>query len=160
MKKLIALLLCILCIFSGCGGNQKSEVEITSDTLITALSSVESFDKSVIYTEETDPNELLGRPNNYIGKADFSDTRCEQWSEDNLAGGTFEYFSNEADCDSRYEYLLKLSDPSLGALGVNQYIYKYSTVILRVDFELTSTQAEEYRDALTSYLSEEPEQSY
>lgn len=160
MKKRIALLLSMVCLLSGCGGIQKTDVEITSESIVTALSSVETFGQSIIYTEETDPNGSLGKPNNYIGKADFSDTRCEQFSEEDLVGGTFEYFSTKSDCDDRYEYLMKFTDPSMGAFGLNQYVYKYSTVILRVGYDLTSAQAEEYRDALTSYLGEESEQSY
>lgn len=159
MKKIAVMLVCLVLLLSGCSGEATQEVEITSETLLSALSSVPTCGETIIYTEETDPNEKLGRPDNYIGKADFEDTRCEQLGE-YYTGGTFEYFSSEKNCDSRHEYLLKLSDPSLGAFGVNQYIYKYSTVILRVDYDLTPEQAEEYRDAMTAYLGEEPEQNY
>ena len=159
MRKIIVMLVSLLLLLSGCGSEPKQEVKITSETLLAALSSVSTCGETIIYTAETDPNEKLGRPDNYIGKADFEDTRCEQLGE-YYVGGTFEYFSSEKNCNSRHEYLLKLSDPSLGAFGVNQYIYKYSTVILRVDYDLTLEQAEEYRDAMTEYLGEEPEQNY
>ncbi len=161
MKKILLLLLSLTLAFSltACGEPEK-EVEISSDALLSALSNVSTMDKTIIYDEDTDPNENLGRPEQYIGKASFSDSRCEQILEDNLEGGTFEYFETKEDCNARHEYLLAFDDPSMGAFGLKQYIYKYSTVILRLTHELTIDEAEEYRNVMSEYLGEEPTQNY
>lgn len=160
MKKGIAMVLSLLLLLlAGCG-DEASTLQITSDSLSAAISGVEGFGSTIIYTAETDPNELLGRPDNYIGKFDFSDTRCEQYSEEDLVGGTVEYFEDAGDCTDRYDYLQQMNDPSLGAFGTNEYMYKYNTVLLRVSYELTEEQAEAYRDAMSAFLGEEPEQSY
>ena len=45
----------------------------------------------VVYTEETDPNKFLGRPNQYISKLNFSDTTLSP-NADNLNGGGIEVF--------------------------------------------------------------------
>lgn len=172
MKKKLCFSLSVLCCLfmclSGCNKTQtvgtqeplpESKPEITAESLIAAISDLENFGESIIYDENNDVNELLGRPNQYIGKVDFSDKRCEQYGE-YLVGGTFEIFSSEKDCNSRHTYLLQFTDPSLGAFGLHQYIYKYSNVILRIEYDLTSSQAEEYRDKFTEYIGEEPEQNY
>lgn len=113
---------------------------------------------TVIYDESTDPNELLGRPGEYIGKADFEDTRLEQVNinagfENDYTGGTFEIFSSSDDCQKRYDYLLSLRDPSMGAYGLNEYMYKYDCVLFRVDYALTPEQAQEYHDIFDSIMT-------
>ena len=77
---------------------------------------IEAFDES------TDPNGNLGRPGEYISKADFEDTRLEQYGE-YLVGGTIETFENESDCNNRYKYLKTLQDSSLGIPQSNRYHY-------------------------------------
>lgn len=104
-----------------------------------------------VWDEKTDLNGLLGRPNQYIAKADFEDTRLEQFST-NLNGGTVEVFANEQDCEARYSYLEAMSDPSLGVIGVNEYMYKGERVILRVSFDFTPSEAKEYEDAFNSLI--------
>lgn len=36
------------------------------------------IDNIIVYTEDTDANKLLGRPNQYISKANFADTTVKQ----------------------------------------------------------------------------------
>ena len=168
----LSVLCCLIMCLSGCNTSNnntqtsdtkepipESKPEITSEALLATISSLENFGESIIYDENTDENELLGRPNQYIGKVSFSDIRCEQFGDD-LIGGTFEIFSSEKDCNSRYEYVLQFTDPSLGAFGLRQYMYKYPTVLLRIEYDLTPSQAEEYRDKFTEYIGEDPEQNY
>lgn len=155
MKKII-LALCLTMVLFACG----KSVEISSEALTEVLSAVTNFGETRVYTEDTDPNELLGRPNQYIGKMEFSDKRAEQLDQTDYIGGDIEYFANAADTDARFEYLMKFTDASMGAFGLNQYVYKYDTVILRIDYELTPAEAEEYRDVMSDYLGEEPQQSY
>lgn len=108
----------------------------------------------VVYTEETDPNEVLGRPNQYTSKVDFSDTTLEQPTEGDMAGGTIEVFATAEDCTSRYEYLKGFDDPELGAFGLNQYMYKGDTVILRVSYDVTPTNAETYEKAFNELIGQ------
>lgn len=155
MKRLSLVLGCIIALFA-CG----KTVEISSESLTEAVATVETFGQVRVYDEATDPNALLGRPNQYLGKLEFSDTRVEQITPNDYLGGDIEYFATSEDTDARFEYLLKFTDASLGAFGLNQYVYKYDTVILRIDYELTQAEAEVYRDALSDYLGEKPQQSY
>jgi hypothetical protein len=99
----------------------------------------------IVYDEETCPNDLLGRPGQYIGKADWEDTRVEQFG-DSLTGGTVEVFDNQNALIKRKEYL----EPFLEEAMFLQYMYVHKNVIVRIDKELTPTQADEYKDALES----------
>ena len=108
----------------------------------------------LVYNEETDTNNLLGRPNNYIGKASFHDSRIETYGEltpenieDYYNMGTIEVFSNKKDCDARYDYLESFNDPTNEILYLKQYIYKTDCAILRVRYDLTPGQAAEYETA-------------
>lgn len=108
---------------------------------------IEAFDES------TDPNGNLGRPGEYISKADFEDTRLDQYGE-YYTGGTIETFENESDCDNRYEYLKTMQDSSLGAFGLNQYMYKYDKAIFRIEYDLTPDQAEEYHAQIDTIMEQ------
>ena len=157
MRKVASLILLVVMVFSlsACGSSEP-KVEITAESSLTSLQEkISNVTSIVVYDEETDPNENLGRPGQYIGKADFFDDRMED-TEDNA--GTIEFFSSKSDCNDRYEYLCKLSDPELGVFGVNQYIYKYDLAVFRVSFDLTPTQAEEYKAAMDEIMGEVSEQ--
>ena len=157
MRKVASLILLVVMVFSlsACGSSEP-KVEITAESSLTSLQEkISNVTGIVVYDEETDPNKNLGRPGQYIGKADFFDDRMED-TEDNA--GTIEFFSSKSDCNDRYEYLCKLSDPELGVFGVNQYIYKYDLAVFRVSFDLTPTQAEEYKAAMDEIMGEVSEQ--
>lgn len=157
MKRFTIILLSLAVLFglTACGSSEP-EVEVTAESAVTALQEkIPDITSITVYDEETDPNENLGRPGQYIGKADFFDSRME-YEEDNA--GTIEFFSSKSDCDDRYEYLCKLSDPELGAFGVNQYIYKYDLAVFRVSYDLTPSQAEEYKQAMDEIMGEVSEQ--
>lgn len=157
MRKVASLILLVVMVFSlsACGSSEP-KVEVTAESsLISLQEKISNVTSIVAYDEETDPNENLGRPGQYIGKADFFDDRMED-TEDNA--GTIEFFSSKSDCNDRYEYLCKLSDPELGVFGVNQYIYKYDLAVFRVSFDLTPTQAEEYKAAMDEIMGEVSEQ--
>lgn len=157
MRKVASLILLIVMVFSlsACGSSEP-KVEVTAESSLTSLQEkISNVTSIVVYDEETDPNENLGRPGQYIGKADFFDDRMED--TDNNAG-TIEFFSSKSDCNDRYEYLCKLSDPELGVFGVNQYIYKYDLAVFRVSFDLTPTQAEEYKATMDEIMGEVSEQ--
>ncbi|MDP8929539.1 MAG: hypothetical protein M3O70_13450 [Actinomycetota bacterium] len=106
-----------------------------------------------VYTAESDPNSLLGRPGGYVHKANFHDTRIELdpefRSEPNEVrasdGGSVEIFGDEAGARRRTEFLQTLSQ-NLPMAG--EYTYQSGTVVLRVSKELTPDQAAQYEQAL------------
>lgn len=130
--------------------NNKTAEEIANE-LKTRISSVGNI---VAYTEETDLNDLLGRPNQYTSKATFQDTRLEQINLNNEflteeerkepTGGTIEVFNNKDDMLNRKKYIESITS-SISALS--EYIYAEGNVLLRLEHELTPEQAKEYEEA-------------
>lgn len=99
--------------------------------------------KIVVYNEENDLNNLLGRPNQYTSKIQFADNRLDQsYVEENDAkGGTIEVFNSKEDMENRKKYIETISTQ---ASIFAQYIYSKGNAILRLDTELTPEQAKEY----------------
>ena len=189
MKKLFYLLILLLMVFllTACGGetngdelgdqgdavSETEEVQSepepiipeTAEEMLLALQSVnDNVTDILVWTEDNDPNGKLGRPGSYVGKADFSDARVEEYwtteeekTELGLNGGTIEVFGSEKDCNDRYEYLKQFMGADLGAFGLNQYMYKYKLVIFRVSYDLSPSNAEEYKNQMDEILNEESE---
>ena len=125
---------------------------ITIEGVLSALQEQSPYVTDIlIFDETTDPNENLGRPGKYIAKGDFFDDRTED-SDDNA--GTIELFVNQSDCNNRYNYLCKLANSDLGVFGVEQYIYKYKLAVFRVSFDLTPSQAKEYKTIMDGIMGE------
>jgi hypothetical protein len=99
----------------------------------------------VVLTEETDTNKLLGRPNQYTSKTSFEDTRVT----DSKVGGTVEVFANPTDAKTRKDYVERISSSSPMFL---QYIYLKGNVLVRIEKELTPSQAAEYEAALSKIV--------
>lgn len=108
--------------------------------------------KIVVYTEETDLNKQLGRPNQYTSKATFEDKRLEQRTYDEYAdeeinnepvGGTVEVFKTKEDMEKRKKYIEGISS-SISML--NQYIYSKDCILFRLESDLTPSQAKEYEN--------------
>lgn len=118
--------------------------------------------KIVVYTQETDLNNLLGRPNQYISKIIFEDVRLEQVNTNNEflteeernepTGGTIEVFNNKTDMEKRKSYIETISN---SASMFNQYIYANDYAILRLENELTPTQAQEYERVFNEIMSKQ-----
>ncbi len=165
MKKIVVLALGLALMFSltACGNetqpqqeNQQAEqkeepVVLETDKILEKLKTdVANVTEITVFDENTDPNKNLGRPNQYTGKGNFFDDRVE-----NDNAGTIEIFNTEQDCQDRYDYLCKMSDPELGKLGVNQYIYKYDLVVFRVSFDLSPSDADVYRKVMDKIIDQE-----
>jgi hypothetical protein len=109
--------------------------------------------ESVAYTAKNDPNDLLGRPNQYTSKVMFKDTRlnpdpmAKEFDVQN--GGSIEVFEDEDDAIARAKYLKTLTK-SFSPLA--EYSYRRGTVLLRLSHRLTPDQAAEYEDALKDIL--------
>lgn len=98
-----------------------------------------------VFDEITDPNTQLGRPGQYTSKASFADTRIGTEVDGVEGGGDVEAFDDNAAMTSRAEYLETFADqPPIGGW----YQYTAGNAILRVPFELTPDQAEQYNTAL------------
>ncbi len=159
MKKILILMLVTVLLFSfvGCGNEAKDK--------LTALDYVNSFvnaglpvENIIEYTEETDPNGLLGRPNQYISKVNFADNRIEQYDASDPLGGTIEVFESKENLESRKSYI---EDISGAGLGGEQYMYVSADglSLLRLEFDLTPDQAGEYEEVfmnIEEYLNMEP----
>lgn len=103
------------------------------------------------FDESTDPNDLLGRPNQYTQKTTFFDTRIEDpygisINEDgtfnNDFGGTIEVFNTIEDRNARENHLTSLKD--IYSFAGQYYMYCRANMILRISFDLLPSEAEEY----------------
>lgn len=129
------------------------EIE-TAEQFIGALRADElPIGETIVYTAETDPNESLGRPGNYIGKAGWTDTRLADCTEPGWdCGGDVELFDDDDDLNDRYDYLGGFaSEPMIGGF----YMWKVPGAVIRVGFALTPDQAETYRVVLEGLYPDE-----
>lgn len=102
-----------------------------------------------VYDEDSDPNGLLGRPDEYISKASFLDTRVNDPYGDGYIdgeididmGGTVETFNTAADAQARAKYIEDVTSSS----GIGKmYMYTFCNVVFRVGYDLKPSEAEEY----------------
>ena len=106
-----------------------------------------------VYTEDDDPNHLLGRPNGYTSKVAFRDSRIDQKEQDGFntaadameRGGSVEVYEDEAGAQARKDYIQGLLKG--GGLG-SEYDYVRGGVIVRVTGELSPSKAKVYEAAL------------
>jgi hypothetical protein len=111
----------------------------------------------IVYTEDTDPNNQLGRPHGYTSKVNFADKRCEQYDASDPEGGNFEVFGNTEDCSDRKKYLESVYETSP---QLRKYIYQFENVLFRLSYELRPAQAEDYKIAVISILTNIPIKPY
>jgi len=133
MKKILNLVLMLtLCslLIAGCGNTKKAtmDAESYSKTLSEAGLSIDELE---VYTSETDPNKLLGRPNQYTSKVNFKN-------------GSVEVFENEKDVKARKEYI-----DSLGKATpmFAEYSYINGNVLLRIKSDITPEEAKKYEES-------------
>lgn len=105
-------------------------------------------DNLQVYNEENDINGLLGRPNEYVSKVNFADTRLTQRSDlSDPVGGIIEVFLTKEDMEKRKLHIETNID--LAPINIAQYIYPANDglALFRLDYDLTPAQAEEYHQA-------------
>jgi len=153
----IILLLALFMVVSGCGQpkasskdftapKQKEKTTLSASEVLAGLKAAKlPIGQSTEYTAETDTNNLLGRPGQYIGKINFEDTRIEEDNAD--LNDSIEVFSNTNDLNSRANYIKAVTKDTPMLL---QYSYTHKNVLLRLDTALTPDQAAEYEKALKS----------
>lgn len=155
---IVLIFITLMLVLVGCG-NSSNTTTLTAEEIINKMKEKNTnIGKVVVYTEETDLNQLLGRPGQYISKISFEDKRLEQENADNEylteeernepTGGTIEVFENEKDMKKRKEYIEGFSTSSM----FSQYVYSKGNVLLRVDGDLTPTQAKEYESLLNEII--------
>jgi hypothetical protein len=104
---------------------------------------------TIDYSESSDPNNLLGRPNGYASKTAFRDKRAPRESGDRSdaieVGGSVEMFPDHAAAKARGDYIsgLQKRSPLLG----NEYEYISGAALLRLSTRLTPTVAQTYKAA-------------
>lgn len=112
---------------------------ITEQNVIDALQESElPIGEVEIFTEETDPENLLGAPEQYIGKAIWEDLRIEQ-TESIYRGGRVEVFFSEEDLQIRMDAVSET---------VNDFIFTHKNIIVYLDSDLTEEQVEEYEQVI------------
>lgn len=122
----------------------------TSDGLVAVLKAAGlPVAETTVYTVETDPNHLLGRPNQYTGKASWHDTRLPAPTNAQKVevsdGGGVEIWPDAASAQTRADYIANIGK-NLPALV--EYDYVLGKVLLRVSKDLTPDQASAYKAAL------------
>ena len=96
-----------------------------------------------VYDENTDPNGLLGRPNQYVDKANFTDTKLSSDVQTD-GNGTVEIFANAEDAAARKAYIDEVSK-ALSMVGY--YSYQSGKYLLRVTFDVPPSRAKAYQAA-------------
>ena len=163
-----ALALCMSFVLVGCGGDNFKYKDMDATQVTQSLKDAGlPIEEIKTYTEENDPNGLVGRPNGYISKSGFVDSsqldkynsmiefeeKCGNGDssiavEPRNYGGTVEVFANEEDCKKRAEYLETLS--SSGAAFLAEYSYRNKNVLLRLVKEITPDDAAKYEEIFMS----------
>lgn len=96
----------------------------------------------VVYDEKTDPNNLLGRPNQYVGKINFTDSRAKGLKKQDC---TIEVFDNEDALNARKTYTEGISKASS---MFAQYIYSHKNVLVRLNHQVLPKDAAQYETVL------------
>lgn len=128
---------------------------VTADAIIAKLKSAKLPIGSVlVFTAANDPNHLLGRPNGYVSKDSWTDTRVSaDQAKDTTPGsvdlgGAVEVFATTSDAQARETYIQGIlkADPMLGT----EYDFVVGDALIRVSEVLTPAQAQAYEAAAKS----------
>ena len=105
------------------------------------------IDGVIVYDENTDENKLLGRPNQYISKVNFADTRLEQFDPASPNGGTIEVFTSASDLNRRkaHNEMVMEKYPIF-----TEYLFVHGKYIMRLSKDLSPEQAKEYEEMFMS----------
>ncbi|WP_298530254.1 hypothetical protein [uncultured Ruminococcus sp.] len=115
MKKYILFVMMILSLLTAVSCSGKKSNDKTVD--ISASKIMEEFVAKAPncggfkeYDKNNDPNNLLGRPNQYNQKIKFEVKTIEQSEDDEPKGGSIEVFDSEKDAISRKEYIESIGE--------------------------------------------------
>lgn len=123
----------------------------TAPQVVAALEeSIPTLSTTVVYTEASDPNHLLGRPSGYTSKVAFADSRVSASDVEGLdtdaieRGGSVETYATAAAAHDRAEYIEAIAK---GLPAAAEYHYFVGGSLIRVSRFLTPTQAKVYEQA-------------
>lgn len=127
----------------------------TADTIVKAIAAkVATARPGFVYTADTDPNHLLGKPNSYTSEATFTDNRISPADTAGVRpgsiqkGGSVEVFANASSATIRQQRLAQLEKNA--PLLASEYTFTDGPALLRVSGRLTPAQAAEYATAFRS----------
>src|SRR4051794_32999559 len=150
----VLTLLALLIVGCGSGDGVTSSSDISKPSAEEVIKQLQAagvpIDVSQELTATNDPNELLGRPGQYTGKAFFHDARlrAEKDPDDPAAsGGSVEVFASEADAKRRADYVRSITE---GSSLFAEYSYLHGAVFIRATKKLTPDQAKVYERAASS----------
>lgn len=160
MKKILSVILLSFLILGLCacgsgGDAANKDKPLTSEQIVQKLKDDYSLPitQELTYTEETDSNGLLGRPDQYTSKTSWNDENdvdevqmCNDYPNDDYRDCTVEVFENKSDARERQEYIESVWEDG-GLLHQDQYIYRAGTALLRVTYQITPDQAAAYEKA-------------
>lgn len=100
MKTIILILMGALFILTGCAKSNPSAEELKA--LYTENSDLsKDIEEVIVYTENTDPEGLLGKEHQYVEKIGMEDKR---YLSDDAADLVIEVFNNTQDAEIRHDY--------------------------------------------------------
>ena len=104
-----------------------------------------------VFTEQNDPNNMLGKPGQYVAGAAFIDSRTNTTSDQTWGaggGGGIEVFASESDAAKRASYFSQLQQSGGGPMtdpGAFKQVGKY---VVRASSQLAKSQ----QDEIIAYL--------
>lgn len=140
----------LLALLAACGAQSEEEQAGSPRTVVGDLrESGLPVGRTETYNASSDPNKLLGRPGQYVSKANF---RVRGIPDDKLndgidvsEGGGVEIFDDEDAASKREEYIKAIAES--GGLFA-EYTYRDGLVVLRLSSELTPDRTAEFEKAL------------
>lgn len=136
-----AVALALAGLLTACGGSttDKDAAAIIRDLAASGV----PVKLGTVYDENTDPNKLLGRPNGYLSKAEFTDSRVKADK-----AGSVEVFDDASGAEARAEYIQALGkSPALA-----EYTFVRGNVVVRVDKDMAPSDAKAYEEALNKIV--------
>lgn len=162
MKKNILIFACVLMVLTGCAKSNPSDEELKA--LYTDSSELSADIKEVIiYTENTDPESLLGKEHEYVQKIGIEDDR---YSADDEADIVIEVFNNRQDAEIRRDYY-SLVNECRNAFAKNEgliidgksklpeyHLYMHGNIVMRASGSVRDSAAEAYFAVMEQFLSD------
>lgn len=160
MNRIVIALIAAVLAVAGCAGNLDASppgvpaatAHLTAEHVVTELvKRIPTVKPGVVFTAETDPNRLLGRPTGYLSKASFTDSRIPAGEVTGTSegaverGGSVEVFADEQGAQRRMRFIQQIAS---GLPAAVEYDYTAGPVLVRVSKTLTPAQASEYQKAL------------
>jgi len=116
---------------------------------------VRTAHEDLVLTDTSDPNHLMGRPNEYTSDVRFTDSRvpASDTSDMDLSkgdvqfGGSIEVFPTAAEAAARAKYIQAVTQALPSAA---EYDFVSGNVLIRVSHFLTPAQAADYQNAVKS----------